>query len=161
MMVRGGLIACVLVSGWFSCRPSPTTGVVKGKVPKGYLDTRIGPGDVLEVTVLGEASLPRAYRVEPDGTIDFPYARRVKAVGLTPPQLARELSKRLARGYFRAPQVYVHVKEYNSKRITVFGAVKKAGIFPYKVNMDIVQAITVAGGFKDNADRNATEHRPL
>ena len=153
--VVGGLVVWAVVLSTAACRPGPTTGVLAGKPPKGYVDTRVGPGDVLEVKVLGER-LPTSYRVEPDGTIDFPFVRLIKVTGLTPPQIARAIAKKLSNGYLRNPQVHVFVKEYKSKRITIFGQVKKAGIYPYRDNMDIVEAITLAGGFTEMADRNAT-----
>ncbi len=139
-----------------SCHPAPSTGVLAGKPPKGYSDTKIGPGDELKIVVLGEDGLPDLYRVEPDGTINFPYIHQVKLAGLTPPVAARLLEKRLSQGYLRNPQVHIYVKEYSWKKVTVFGEVKKPGVYAYQDDMDIIGAITAAGGFTDRADQNAT-----
>jgi len=138
-----------------ACHPGPSTAVLKGAPPAGYVDTKIGAGDELEIVLLGE-DLPKQYRVEPNGSITFPYVQQVKVAGLTPPEAARLLAKKLGQGYFRNPQVHVYVKEYRSKRVTVFGKVKKPGVFSYTDNMNIIAAITEAGGFTDMADQNAT-----
>lgn len=147
----------VLILVFFSgCHRGPQTSVIKGEPPKGYVDTRVGPGDELEITLLGEEKLPTKFRVEADGTLDYPYVQQVKVEGLTPPQIARALAKELSRGYFRNPQVHVLVTEYKSKRITVFGQVKKPGVITYTDNMNIIEAVTEAGGFTERADTNST-----
>lgn len=155
--VVAGSAACILslVYTW-ACRPGPPTGIIGGPLPKGFSDTRVESGDVLEIKVLGHDDIPNTYRVESDGTILFPYAHRVMVRGLTPPEIAERLAKKLSQGYLRDPQVLVFVKEYTSKRITIFGEVKKTGLFNYQDNLDIVAAITLAGGFTEMADRNAT-----
>ncbi len=137
------------------CRPA-TPGVVTGDPPKGFMDSSVGPGDVFEVKVFGQDDLTGTYRVEGDGTILYPLIGKVRVKGLTPPAIAAELARRLRRGYLRNPQVTVFVKEYNSKKVTVFGQVQKPGIFLYKSNMTIIQAITTAGGFTDLADQDGT-----
>jgi polysaccharide export outer membrane protein len=150
------LLLFALGSALIGCPSGPGSGVLKGKPPKGYVDTSVGPGDVLEITLLGEEDLPTTYRVEADGTIRFPYVSQVKVQGLTPPEISEKIAKKLSQGYFRNPQVHVFVKEYKSKKITVFGQVKKPGVIPYTDNMDIIEAITAAGGFSEKADRNST-----
>ena len=55
-----------------------------------------------------------------------------------------------------APQVSVVVKEYNSKKVFVFGEVQKPGTFVYQDGMSVVQAVTVAGGFTRTAAQNGT-----
>ncbi len=143
----------ILFSG---CHRGPQTSVIKGEPPKGYVDTTVGPGDELEITLLGEEKLPTKFRVEADGTLHYPYVQQVKVEGLTPPEIARRLAKELSRGYFRNPQVHVLVTDYKSKRITVFGQVKKPGVITYTDNMNIIEAVTEAGGFTDRADTNST-----
>ncbi len=119
-------------------------------------DTSLGPGDVFDVVVFGEKDLSGTYRVDTDGTILFPFVGRVKADGLQPNELAESLARRLEEGgYLRNPQVSVFVKEYNSKRISVVGAVHKPGTFPMTPGMTVVQAISMASGFTPMASRNA------
>lgn len=120
-------------------------------------DDTLGADDVFEVRVFGEDDLTGAYRVAYDGTIDFPLVGRLAVAGRTPPQVAELLASRLREGQFLLhPQVSVLVKEYNSRRISVFGQVQRPGTFPFQDSMDIVHAITLAGGFTQLADENAT-----
>ena len=120
-------------------------------------DDTLGPDDVFEVRVFEEQELSGTYRVAYDGTIDFPLVGRVNVGTLTPPQVAELVSTRLREGGFLLhPQVSVLVKEYNSRRVSVFGQVQRPGTFPYQDSMDIVHAITLAGGFTALADENST-----
>ena len=86
----------------------------------------------------------------------YPLIGKVKVTGLTPPAIAQRLARRLRQGFLRNPQVSVFVKEYNSKKVTIFGQVRKPGIYLYKDNMTIIQAVSEAGGFTDLADQDGT-----
>jgi len=120
-------------------------------------DTTLGSGDVFDVRVFGEADLAATYRVAQDGSIDFPLVGRVAVAGLEPTAVADLLSERLRTGqYLRDPQVSVLVKEYNSKRISIMGAVARPGTFPMSSGLTVVQAISLAGGFTPLASRNST-----
>jgi len=81
---------------------------------------------------------------------------RVTVGGLTATATAEKLRACLADGYIRNPYVSVIIKEYNSKKIFVFGEVQKPGTFVYEDGMSIVQAVTIAGGFTKTAARNST-----
>ena len=116
--------------------------------------TTLGAGDLLEVRVFEEADLSGPYRVSPGGTIDFPLCGKVKVEGLNGSSTADLLTKCLGEKYLKRPQVSVLVREYNSKKIFVFGEVQKPGTFAYDEEMSIIQAITVAGGFSKLASKN-------
>jgi protein involved in polysaccharide export with SLBB domain len=116
----------------------------------------LGAGDMLEVRVYQEADLSGPYRVSPEGTIDFPLCGKVTLASLTPSQASDVLTKCLAKGYLKNPQVTVLIREYNSKKIFVFGEVQRPGTFPYDESMSIVQAVTLAGGFTKLAAKNNT-----
>lgn len=121
------------------------------------MDSSLGPGDVFEARVFGEADLSATYQVAHDGSINFPLVGRVVVAGLTPPRISELLETRLREGrYLVSPQVSILVKEYNSKRISVFGQVQRPGTFPYQEAMDIVHAITLAGGFTPLASPDQT-----
>ncbi len=120
-------------------------------------NTTLGPGDVFDVRVYGEKELSSSYRVGSDGTIDFPLVGTVNVVGLTPANVASLLEEALVeRQYLKSPQVSIFVKEYNSKKISVFGQVNKPGTFPYQDGMSVVEAISIAGGFNSMAKKNDT-----
>jgi polysaccharide export outer membrane protein len=117
--------------------------------------TSLGGGDVLEVRVYQEPDLTGAFRVSPEGNIDYPFCGRLSVAGLTSSALVDLLKSCLMNGYLKKPQVTVFLKEYNSKKIFVFGEVQKPGTFPFEDRMSIVQAITLAGGFTKLAAQNS------
>lgn len=120
-------------------------------------DTTLGTGDVFEVRVYGEEGLSGAFRVSQDGTIDYPFVGRINVAGLEPPAVADRIRGGLVDGQFLLhPQVSVMVTEYNSKRISVMGAVREPGTFPLSPGLTVVQAVSLAGGFGPLANRNAT-----
>ncbi len=112
----------------------------------------LGPDDVIEITVFREANLSGVYRVSPEGNIQFPLIGVVVLDSKTALEVSTEIKLRLADGFLIDPHVSVFVKEYNSKKIFVFGQVKSPGTFKYDENMGIVQAITLAGGFSKTAN---------
>jgi len=117
----------------------------------------LGPGDLVEVRVFQEADLSGTYRLSPEGTVDYPLCGKVSLAGMTSSQASDALTSCLAKGYLRKPQVSVLIREYNSKKIFVFGEVQKPGTFPYEEKMSIVQAVTLAGGFTKVASKNSTQ----
>jgi polysaccharide export outer membrane protein len=113
---------------------------------------KIGPRDVLEVTVFKVPDLSKVVQVSESGAFSFPLVGEVRAGGRTSREVEQDLTKLLGAKYLQNPQVGVFVKEYNSQRITVEGAVKKPGVYPIVGGMTLVQAIATAGGFEDKAD---------
>ncbi len=115
-------------------------------------DYKIAPLDVLDVTVFGVTELNRTVQVTSSGLITLPLIKTVKAGGRTQVQLERDIASKLEAGYLQSPQVSVFVKEYNSQRITVDGAVNKPGIFPTTGQISLLQAIALAEGLTVIAD---------
>jgi len=115
----------------------------------------LGTGDVFEVRVVGEPDLSGSYRVASDGSISFPFCGRVGVGSQTATEVSEKLTSCLADGYLKNPQVTVFLKEHNSKKVFVFGEVQKPGTFPFEDRMNVVQAITLAGGFTKQAARNS------
>jgi polysaccharide export outer membrane protein len=116
----------------------------------------LGPDDVFEVRVYNEPTLSGVFRVSPNGTVDFPLIGSVAVEGKRQEEVASLLGNRLRAGFIRDPFVTVYIKEYNSKKIFVMGMVEKPGTFVFQDGMNIVQAITLAGGFSTTAVKNET-----
>jgi protein involved in polysaccharide export with SLBB domain len=116
----------------------------------------IGPGDVVEVRVFQEADLSGIVRVSAENTIEFPLCGSITVGGSTAPEVADRIQKCLGGGYLKNPQVSVFIKEYNSKKVFVLGEVAKPGTFTDEDGLTIIQAITLAGGFKEYAGKNST-----
>ncbi len=113
---------------------------------------KIGPRDVLEVAVFKVPDLSKVVQVSESGTINYPLVGEVEAGGRTAREVEQDLTKLLGAKYLQSPQISVFIKEYNSQRITVEGAVKKPGVYPIIGGMSLLQAIATAGGFEGNAD---------
>lgn len=115
----------------------------------------LGPGDIFEVRVYDEPELSGTYRVSESGTIEFPLIGTIEVQRTTQSTLGHHLTE-LLRRYLKDPHVSIYVKEYNSQKIFVFGQVQKPGTFKYEQGMNIVEAITLAGGFGRLADERGT-----
>jgi polysaccharide export outer membrane protein len=115
-------------------------------------DYKITALDVLEVSVFGVPDLSRTVQVSSNGKITLPLINSVAAGGKTQSQLEKEIARKLEAGYLQSPQVTVFVKEFNSQKITVDGAVKKPGIFPISGQTSLLQAIALAEGLETVAD---------
>lgn len=124
-------------------------------LPDPVVNLKVGPGDVLEVVVVGEEKLPKEYEVQPDGSLDFPYVGGIKVAGMEPREIATSIHDHLVDAkYLVAPQVQVKVKAFNSKKIQIIGQVVKPGPLAYQDGMTLVQAISAAGWFTPLADTN-------
>ena len=115
----------------------------------------LGPGDLLEIKVYEETDLSGAYRISSEGTIDFPLCGKVELGGKSPGQASNTLTACLSEKYIKHPNVSVLLREYNSKKVFVFGEVQKPGTFPFDGEMSIIQAVTLAGGFTKTASKNS------
>lgn len=112
----------------------------------------IGAGDKINIQVYNEKELSGVYQVSPEGCINFPFIGEIKVDGLNIFTLATKISSKLKEGYLKEPNVTVLVEEFVSKRIFVLGQVKKAGSFPIRRRMSVIEAISLAGGFTNLAD---------
>ena len=112
---------------------------------------QIGPEDVLDISVWKEPDVSRVVPVRPDGRISLPLINDVKAAGMSPQELAKTVSEKL-RKYLNEPQVTVIVTAINSQRVYVVGEVLRAGAFPLIPGMNVLQALSSAGGFTTFAD---------
>jgi polysaccharide export outer membrane protein len=109
-------------------------------------DYRIGPSDLLEISVFQVPDLSRTVRVNTSGAITMPLIGQVQAGGLTGQQLEEAIARKLGETYLQNPQVSVFIKEFVSQRVTVGGSVNKSGIFPISGKTTLMQAIALAGG---------------
>ncbi len=113
----------------------------------------IGPGDVLEISVWKEEALTKLLSVLPDGKITFPLIGEVQAAGRTVAQLKKEIESRLVR-YVPDPVLSVSVHQVNSLLIYVIGRVNQPGRFVLNANINVLQALAMAGGLNSFAKRD-------
>ena len=94
-------------------------------------------------------SFRRPWRSSDTGTINLPLVGEIPASGKTAQEMERRPHLKAWRKYLQNPQVTVIVKEYNSQRVTVSGAIKNPGVFPLKGKTTLLQVVAMAGGFED------------
>ena len=114
-------------------------------------DYRIGPEDLLEISVFEAAELNRTVRVAAGGEVSLPLLGTVQAAGLTPRELEFVLQELLRRTYMKDPHVAVFVREIQSHPVSVFGAVKKPGVFQIRGAKTLVEVLSMAEGLADDA----------
>ncbi|WP_081446211.1 polysaccharide biosynthesis/export family protein [Hyphomicrobium denitrificans] len=112
---------------------------------------KIGPLDLLDVTVFRVPELSKTVQVAAAGTINLPLVGEVPAAGRTARDVERDLTKRFGGKFLQSPQVNVTIKEYNSQRVTIDGAVKKPGVYPIRGETSLLQLIATAEGLTDTA----------
>jgi polysaccharide biosynthesis/export protein len=106
---------------------------------------KIGPLDVLAISVFKVPDLDKAVQVAEGGTINYPLIGDIPAAGKTAHELEHDLTQKLGAKYIKNPQVTVFVREYNSQRVTVTGSSKQTGIYPIKGNTTLLQVLALAG----------------
>jgi polysaccharide export outer membrane protein len=113
-------------------------------------DYVIGPEDMLLISVWKNESLSRTLPVRPDGKISMPLLHDIQASGLTPMQLRDKIAAALAE-FMPNPEVSVSVLEVRSYRVSVLGEVQKPGVLQLRAPTTVLEAIALAGGFRDFA----------
>jgi polysaccharide biosynthesis/export protein len=118
----------------------------------GNASYKIGPLDVVDVSVFNVPDLAKTVQVAEDGTINYPLIGEVPAAGKTAHELEQALTAKLGAKFLRNPQVTVLIKEYNSQRVTVEGSVKSSGVYAIKGSTSLMQVIAMAGDVDSNTD---------
>jgi protein involved in polysaccharide export with SLBB domain len=138
------LAGCYRDFGPVVAEPQPLPGPVT--------PVSIQVGDRLTVTVYGEPNLTGVYDVTPGGFINLPLIGNVRAVDRTYLQLQREIEDRYSRGKFlQEPKVTIAVVEY--RPVYLFGEVARPGSIPYRPGLNILTAVTAAGGLTYRSSR--------
>jgi len=114
----------------------------------------IGPDDVVAVNVWKEPEISRVVPVRSDGKISLPLAGEVQASGQTPRQLEIAITKKLET-YISGPDVTVIVQEIKSQRFNILGQVTRPGSYLLTKPMTVLDAIALAGGFRDFAKQKS------
>ena len=110
---------------------------------------RLGPKDLVSVTVFEAEEFNTETRVSEQGTISIPLLGNVAATGRTANELASELKTQLEASYLTVASVSVSVKEFRSRPISVIGAVEEPGPLDYSGRWTLIEALTAAGGLTD------------
>lgn len=149
-------LLAVMIGGWGCAPRAALSGYeqLNDEIRAELQLVGLGVGDVFAVKVYGEKELSGEHQISPEGTVDIPLVGRIEVQGQTPSEIASKLEERFLDGYLKSPHVSVYVKQYNSKKIFVLGMVRKPGTFPLTAGMNVVEAVTMAGGFTEAANAN-------
>ncbi len=123
--------------------PPPDASVVRGASSPEY---RIGANDTLDISVFQIDELKRSVIVDSGGYILLPLVGQVHARGRTPVELSGDIAEALKKTYMKDPQVIVSVKESQSQRVTIDGAVNQPGVYPLSGPTTLLQAVSLARG---------------
>jgi polysaccharide biosynthesis/export protein len=158
---------CILISGWLAAQTDATKNaksgaqttasdpVAGGTAVLAHNDTYvIGVDDVLAINVWKEPDVSRTVPVRSDGKISLPLAGEVQASGETPLQLEKLLATKL-QSFISEPEVTVIVSEVKSQKFNILGMVSKPGSFPLTNSATVLDAIALAGGFRDFAKQKS------
>ena len=114
----------------------------------------IGNDDLLAINVWKEPDVSRSIPVRSDGKISLPLVGEVQATGRTPLKLEQEIATRL-KNYIAEPEVTVIVQQINSQRFNILGMVSRPGSYVISNSATVLDAIAVAGGFRDFAKQKS------
>jgi polysaccharide export outer membrane protein len=138
----GALLVATVCHGQAAKEPTQGRAAAAENPTAGY---EVQPGDVLQVSVWKEPDLSQQVLVRPDGGFSFPLAGDVNALGRTVEQLRLELTERLAK-FIPDLVVTVAVQEINGNKVYVIGQVNEPGEFIVNPRVDVMQALSLAGG---------------
>ena len=122
-------------------------------------DYRMGPGDVLNITVYDNDDLKTKVRISENGTIVMPLLGRVDIDRLTVDQVTEKITSLLSDGYLVNPQVNVSVVEYRSKKVVVLGNVRHPGIIELNGSITFLELVSKSGGLEKDAGDTAAIQR--
>ncbi|HEX6002328.1 MAG TPA: polysaccharide biosynthesis/export family protein [Hyphomicrobiaceae bacterium] len=122
---------------------------------------KIGPLDVIEFSVFKVPELTRTIQVGETGVVNLPLVGEVRAAGRTARELEHRLARQLGAKYLQSPQVTIIVKEYNSQRVTIEGAVKRPGVYPIRSKTSLLQVIATAEGLDSASDTTVVVFRHI
>jgi polysaccharide export outer membrane protein len=162
LLLQRLLLACVIVAPWplgsalvfAQAQADGKPAAVSSRVPDIDPSTyRVGPEDLLELSVWREDALKKEALVRPDGGISYPLIGEVQAAGKTVLEIREEIAKRLEK-FIPDAVVSVTILKVGSQRVYVIGKVNKPGEFPVGRYVDVLQALSMAGGLTPFADSN-------
>jgi polysaccharide biosynthesis/export protein len=148
--IFSGLIAAGAAGAQSTAAASPEPDANRSVAPESY---RIGPEDVLLISVWKNDALSRSVPVRPDGKISLPLLNDVQAAGLTALELRDVLTRKLTE-YLPSPEVAVIVSDIRSFKVSVMGEVAKPGRYELKSWATVLDVLALAGGFTQFAARS-------
>jgi len=150
------LVAGTLVLNTFAAFAQTPGATASNQQPAAPLLSRdaqytVGSQDVLKITVFDEPTLSGSYRVDADGSVQYPMLGRVQAGGRMLRDIEADISKKLEDGFVRRAQVTIDVEQFRSRSIFVVGEVRSPGKYPMTGRTTVIEALAAAGSTTVNA----------
>lgn len=146
MLIGISLAPVIRVGAQQSSQPAQSKTTQSSVFVSPEEDYRIGPRDVIEITVEDAAELSCTRDVSAAGTFLMPYLGQMRALGKSPSELAKEITEGLRSRYLKDPRVNVTVKAYNSRSFLVMGSVRQPGVYQIEGQANLFELIVLAGG---------------
>ncbi len=142
------LVLCLALARPFTALAGQAAGPASEQADIGY---RLGPKDVVEISVWGRPELSGKFTLAADGSVSFPLVGSVQAAERTAPELQADLTARLADGFLKNPRVTVGIDQYVSQRVFVMGEVRTPGAVALTGTMTLLEALARAGSLSEQA----------
>src|SRR6266550_4726175 len=123
-------------------------------------DYVVGASDVLKITVFDEPTMSGTYRVDTDGSVQYPMLGHVAVAGRRVRDIEQMIKTRLEDGYIRRAQVSVDVDQFRSRSIFIVGEVRSPGKYPMQGQMSLIEALAAAGSTTPTASTEVLILRP-
>jgi polysaccharide export outer membrane protein len=136
---------------------SPPSPAPSSNRPVDYV---VGPQDVLRITVFDEPTMSGTYRVDTDGSFQYPMLGRVPAAGSRVRDIEQMIKTKLEDGFVRRAQVTVDVDQFRSRSIFIVGEVRSPGKYPMTGQMSLIEALAAAGSTLPSASSEVLILRP-
>ncbi len=128
------------------------TQSAKPQVHENLDDYLLGTGDRIEIIVYGEPDMSMKFKVSKSGVVNFPYIGEVVIAGRTPSSIETEIEERLRGDFLLNPMVTINMESF--RLFYIFGEVTSPNGYEFQPRLTVEQAIAIAGGFTDRADRD-------
>ena len=120
---------------------------------------RVGPKDILNISVWEEPDLTKEAVIDQDGTINYPLLGNIHIAGMSVKQIDHKITHLLATDYLVNPEVDVTIKEHHSQKVLVLGEISKPGSYVLTGLTHLLEIISRAGGLTANAGNKANIYR--
>jgi polysaccharide biosynthesis/export protein len=157
------LVACIAAAQWSGSSSAPVSGT-QTQPPQAIVnrssDYVVGAQDLIKITVFDEPTMSGSYRVDTDGSFQYPMLGRVAVGGMRIREVEQMLKTKLEDGYIKRAQVAVDVEQFRSRSIFVVGEVRTPGKYPMTAQMSLIEALAAAGSTTATASSEVMILRP-
>ena len=151
------VVIAIAVTVWAQ---GPSTPLLSSSATSSSSDYVVGPQDVLKITIFDEPTMSGTYRVDADGSFQYPMLGRVVASGMRVRDIAQMLKTKLEDGFIKRAQVAVDVDQFRSRSVFVVGEVRSPGKYPMTGQMSLLEALAAAGSPTPTASSEVLILRP-